>query len=102
MQEAEHHGDRWFKATTQQASNAETIKNLRVAIEKTAGVRLGETGRFTEGALTPDDEGELRFAVTSQGGKVILAFGKQIEWIGMPPATARALADALNKYAGEV
>lgn len=99
MQEAEHHGDRWFKEAAQQAEAAAAIERLKVAT-KAVGTPLGETGKFTDGALTPDDAGELRFAVTTAGGKVILAFGEPIEWIGMPPRVARELADALNKYAG--
>lgn len=100
MQEAEHHGDRWFKEAAQQALTAEVIEHLKEATRR-LGTPLGATGKFTDGALTPDDEGALRFAVTAQGGKVILAFGKQIEWIGMPPRIARELADALNKWAAQ-
>jgi hypothetical protein len=100
MQEPKHHGDRWFKEAEKQAKASETIQAMKAAI-RALGTPLGETGRFTHGALTPDDEGELRFAVTASGGKVIVAFGKQIEWIGMPPREARQLADALNKWAAE-
>jgi hypothetical protein len=46
-------------------------------------------------------EGQLRFAVTASGGKVILAFGTPVEWIGMFPREADELADALNKWASE-
>jgi len=101
MQEAEHHGDRWFKEAANQAGTREVIEKLKAATKK-IGMPLGATDRFTDGALTPDDEGELRFAVTAQGGKVILAFGKSIEWIGLTPRIARQLADALNKYASKV
>ena len=95
MQEAEHHGDRWFKEAVNQAQNREVIEALKVATKK-LGIPLGATDRFTDGALTPDDEGELRFAIT-----VILAFGKSIEWVGLTPRIARQLADALNKYAAD-
>ena len=78
----------------------ETIGAMK-AETRAQGTPLGETGRFTHGALTPDDEGQLRFAVTASGGKVIVAFGKQIEWIGMLPREARQLADAINKWATE-
>jgi len=98
MQEDEHHGDRWFKEAVQQAKMAETIQAMK-AETRAQGTPLGETGRFTHGALTPDDEGELRYAVTASGGKVILAFGTPVEWIGMTPRMAHRLADALNKWA---
>ena len=82
MQESEHHGDRWFKEAAEQAKTLETIEQLieqLTAATKAAGIPLGATDHFPQGALTPDDEGELRLAVTAPGGKVILAFGKPIE-----------------------
>ena len=100
MQEGEHHGDRWFKEAVQQAKVAETIQAMK-AETRAQGTPLGGTGRFTHGALAPDDEGELRYAVTASGGKVILAFGTPVEWIGMTPRIAHRLADALNKWASE-
>ena len=100
MQEDEHHGDRWFKESVQQATVAETIQAMK-AETRAQGTPLGETGKLTHGALTPDDEGELRYAVTASGGKVILAFGTPVEWIGMTPRMAHQLADALNKWASE-
>src|SRR5262245_43298133 len=100
MHEDDHQGDRWFKEAVQQAKVAETIQAMK-AETRAQGIPLGETGRFTNGALTPDDEGELRYAVTASGGKVILAFGTPVEWIGMTPRMAHELADALNKWASE-
>ena len=100
MQKDEHDGDPWCKEALQQAKMAETIQAMK-AETRAQGTPLGETGRFTHGALTPDDAGELRYAVTASGGKVILAFGTPVEWIGMPPRMARQLADALNKWASE-
>src|SRR5258705_11926092 len=96
MQEDEHHGDRWFEEAVQQAKVVETIQAMK-AETRTQGTPLGETGRFTHGALTPDDEGELRYAVTAIGGKVSLAFGKPVEGIGRTPRMAHQLADGLNK-----
>jgi hypothetical protein len=98
MQETKDHGDRWFKEAEKQAKVSETIQAIKAATQA-LGTPLGETGRFTDGALTPDDEGELRFAVTASGGKVILAFATPVEWIGMLPREAEELADALNKWA---
>jgi hypothetical protein len=100
MQGDEHQGDRWFKEAVEQVEVAETIQAMK-AETRAQGIPLGETGRFTHGALTPDDEGELRYAVTATDGKVILAFGTPVEWIGMTPRMARRLADALNKWASE-
>ena len=98
MQVDEHDGDRWFKEAAQQAKVVETIQVMKAGA-RAQGTPLGETGRFTHSALTPDDEGELRFAVTASGGKVILAFSTPVEWIGMLPREAQELADARNKWA---
>lgn len=101
MQEAEHHGDRWFKEAVAQAQIREDIAALTAAV-KAEGIPLGATHTFPLGALTPDDEGELGLAVTATGGKVVIAFGKSIEWLGLTPRKARELADLLNKYAALV
>jgi hypothetical protein len=53
MQRDEHQGDRWFKEALQQTKTAETIKAMQ-AETRAQGTPLGETGRFTHGALTPD------------------------------------------------
>src|SRR4029450_7767888 len=98
MQGDAHQGDRWFKEAVEQAEVAETIQAMK-AETRAQGTPLGETGRFSNGALTPDDEGELRYAVTASGGKVILAFGTPVEWMGMLPRQAQELADALNEWA---
>ena len=100
MQEDEHDGDRWFKEEAQQAKVVETIQVMKAGT-RAQGTPLGETGRFTPWRPDPDDEGELRFAVTASGGKVILAFSTPVEWIGMLPRMAHQLADALNKWASE-
>ena len=97
MQEAEHHGDRWFKDAVEQSEARQNIEAILKELKTAA--RLGETGSFPDRAMTPDDAGEIRFAVTAQAGKVVLAFGKPIEWIGLRPLEARQLADALNKWA---
>ncbi len=99
MQEPEHHGDRWFKDAVEQAAAREGIEALRRAVRAETGLDLGATRRFPEGALTPDDEGELRMAVATQGGKVVIAFGKAIEWLALPPRKARELATMLQQYA---
>ena len=78
------------------AMKRDAIGTFTDVIEQAGGQILGTTSRFPDGALTPDDEGDLRFAITAHSGKVVLAF-----WVGLTPKIARGLADALNKYAGE-
>lgn len=107
MQALPHHGEHWFKDVGEQAEQARRADQLKATIrtltEQTSrvGLPLGETGQYPQGAMTPDDEGELRLAVTTQAGKVILAFGKPIAWLGMSPREARQMADALNEWAAK-
>lgn len=67
---------------------------------KTEG--LGPTGRFPEGKLTAQDEGETKIGVTSVDGKVVMNFGKPMTWIGFTPELARQLADSLLRHANEI
>jgi ABC-type amino acid transport substrate-binding protein len=64
-------------------------------------LRLGATGRFPKGTLTDDDEGELRFGLAATGGKVVLAFGKPVDWIGFDAEQARSIAQQLLDKAEE-
>jgi len=58
---------------------------------------LGETGRFPDGELNKDDEGEIVFAIASTpNGRIIMHFGKSVAWVGMTPDEARSLAKLLE------
>jgi hypothetical protein len=63
---------------------------------------LGATGQFPGGKLTEEDEGEIKIAVTHKDGKVVLAFGKPVSWVGFMPQEARAVAETLRKHSHEV
>lgn len=60
---------------------------------------LGATGRFPQGKLTPQDEGEIRFAVGEKDEKVILDFGKATAWIGFEPEQAIQIAQIIQTHA---
>ena len=62
-------------------------------------LKVGATGEFPHGKLNESDEGEIRLAIGSFKGNVILVFGKPITWIGLPPHEARALAEKLREKA---
>jgi hypothetical protein len=62
-------------------------------------IRLGATGRFPEGKLRADDEGELRAAIGTMKGQVVIDFGKPVSWLSLPPEQAKALALVLLKKA---
>lgn len=61
-------------------------------------IAMGATGKYPEGKLTNNDEGELMFGIAIYEGKLILNFGKPVEWIGMTKKQAKDLAEhILNK-----
>jgi len=62
---------------------------------------LGATKKFPEGKLNKSDEGEIKFAVGSEKGKVILDFGTSVTWVGMTPAQAKQVGMALIKHADD-
>ena len=61
--------------------------------------KLGPTGDFPNGKLNAHDEGGLRLAVGVEGANVVIAFGKPVAWLGMPPAEAVQLAEMIIKHA---
>ena len=63
---------------------------------------LGATGRFPQGKLSDEDEGELKIGVAFDrvDGIIKLAFGKPIAWLGLPPAEAVELGKTLLMKAG--
>lgn len=89
-----HHGDRPFDTLDTEA--AERMSKLLSEHRQSA---LGATGEFPEGKLSAHDEGEIRFAIGHQRGKVVLEFGKPVAWVGMDPNQAIALASSLIAHA---
>lgn len=57
---------------------------------------------YSEGQLTPDDEGDLMLAVGEKDGNVVIDFGKQIVWLGLPPDSAIELARLIHDRAVEI
>lgn len=60
---------------------------------------LGATGEFPEGQLAPHDEGEIKMAVTSHDGKVVINFGKPVAFLGMTPDQAIYFAGLIKQHA---
>jgi len=56
---------------------------------------LGATGKFPQGKLKNDDEGELRMAIFEKDGKIVINFGKKLSWIGFDKEQARKLGNLL-------
>jgi hypothetical protein len=58
-------------------------------------MKIGSTGKFPQGKLKSDDEGEFRMAVFEQNGKIVIDFGKKLAWIGLGKDEAIALGEML-------
>jgi len=63
---------------------------------------LGATGRFPQGKLNDDDEGEITIAVGTRDGTVVIEFGKPVKWIGFDVEQASLLAGMIMGHAHEV
>ena len=61
-------------------------------------IGVGATGKFPQGKIDPDDEGELRVAITREGDNVILNFGKPVAWLALPKDQVRGLISLLMKH----
>lgn len=61
--------------------------------------KLGPTGRFPGGKLTPNDEGEIKVGIGKLKGKVVVNFGKPIASLGFSVEQARDVALALRQQA---
>jgi hypothetical protein len=57
--------------------------------------------RYPEGKLTQSDHGELEFRITAVDGRVVMDWGQPVQWVGLTPSEARAIADALVRQAEE-
>lgn len=81
-------------------AKSELLKQQQELVESLVG-KLGPTGSFPQGKLTESDEGELMFSVTTYRGQVIINFNSPVQWAGLNPDQALALADALRRRAHE-
>lgn len=64
--------------------------------------KLGATGKFPQGVLNDNDEGELTIGIALDplDGLVHLDFGKPVAWTAFSPETAVQIARTLLKHAG--
>lgn len=111
----EHHGNddldfEQFKEKVmkqEQETPEQTKKELEATLQKKFNdldkLKLGATGKFPHGMLTPKDEGEIKFSVglSMDKKRVVLNFGKQVRWVGMNRNQAIDVGKALIKTANE-
>ena len=82
---------------------SEIFRKLRESVSHEAlADALGDTGRYPQGQISPDDEGETKIAVGRKGDKVIIDFGTPTKWIGFDADQAIEIALLLARRAGEV
>lgn len=93
-----HHGSSPFQGPNEEDDRQRQMNELRRHLLDTTGFK-GATGLFPQGQLTPNDEGQIRFVMKSEGGKVVVDFGTPVAWIGMTPQEACDLAGDLVKFA---
>ena len=62
---------------------------------------LGATGKYPEGKLREDDEGEIALGIAVHKGKIIMDFGGDMGWVGFTPEQSRQIASILQKRAKE-
>lgn len=60
---------------------------------------LGPTGRYPQGKLFANDDGELRVGIAKHQGKIIVNFGVSITFLAMTRQEALAFAEALTRQA---
>lgn len=59
--------------------------------------KIGATGNFPDGKLNSSDEGEIQIGIKQIDGRVVMNFGKPIEWIGFTKEQAVQIAESLIK-----
>lgn len=64
--------------------------------------KLGATGRFPEGKLNENDEGELRAGITIHKGKMVINFGKPVTWLALSKKEVEALIELLSRRLPEL
>jgi hypothetical protein len=97
-----HHGEGPFDGDDPEKMKAVHSRNERIRqLLDTTGF-IGALGDYPQGQLTKHDEGAIRFAIGTQGDKVVLDFGTSVHWVGMTAQEAADLASSLLNKAREV
>ena len=65
---------------------------------------FGATGKFPDGKLREEDEGEIKFGIAADlnSNRLIVNFGKSVASIGMTKEQAIGLAEMITKRAEEL
>lgn len=63
---------------------------------------LGPTGKFPDGKIADNDEGEIKIGITTMEGRIVVDFGKSIHTVGFTADQALGIAEVLIKRASEI
>jgi len=87
----------------EQESAGVTEAVLQEKFEELDKLRLGATGKFPQGKLGPQDEGEIKFSIglSMDKKKVIMNFGKKVRWVGMNRNQAIDVGKAIIQTANQ-
>lgn len=105
-----HHGvnpfeeinDERSKELNEHFKKANKMPDLAEQLKTMAEQELGATGKFPDGKIDPNDEGEIKFGITILKGNVIIEFGKPVRWFGMTKEQAKDLGEFLIKKSEEI
>jgi hypothetical protein len=75
-------------------NTSETLNPLP-ADESEIKTQLGATGKFPDGKLNDNDEGEIRVAIYQEKENIVINFGKPIVWVGFTKKQAIDIAISL-------
>lgn len=97
-----HHGDKVAFASQQSLIHEFIDKNPDALLKRFGDQLKGKAEPlFPEGKVRKDDEGALAFRIAADPSKdiVVIDFGKQVTWLGLPKAEALGLASLLIQHA---
>jgi len=73
---------------------AEELKEMFLEAEK-----IGATGNYPHGKSAPNDLGGLKAALVRRGDRLVLDFGKELQWISMTKNEAMTFGGGLIQMA---
>jgi hypothetical protein len=94
-----HHGENSEALTKAMQLFSERMSQARAIQQDATSLGLGPTGKYPDGQLNEDDQGQIRIAIGQQNGKVVMSFGRPIAWIGFTKEEAKEIGTALIKSA---
>lgn len=86
-----HHGE---------FAESELMNELRSKLDEETTTKFGATGRFPEGKLQRDDQGEIQFGVACDPAtrKVVIEFGTPVKWLATNAEQAIELGELLIRH----